>query len=51
MLRLELLDEKMTAGQWTDHDARTFGRLTNAVRLPARELGLRAAPAKKLRGS
>ncbi len=48
MLRLELLDEKMTDGQWTDHDARTFGGLTNAVRLLARELGLRAAPAKKL---
>jgi hypothetical protein len=48
MLRLELLDEKMAAGNWTDHDARTFGGLTNAVRLMLRELGLKAeaAPAK-----
>jgi hypothetical protein len=48
MLRLELLDEKMTAGTWTDHDARTFGGLSNAVRLLSRELGLRAAPIEKL---
>jgi hypothetical protein len=48
MLRLELLDEKMTAGTWTDHDARTFGGLSNAVRLISRELGLKAAPAEKL---
>lgn len=48
LLRLELLDEKMTSGEWTDHDARTFGGLTNAVRLIARELGLKkAAPAEK----
>lgn len=45
MLRLELLDEKMTSG-WTDHDARTFGGLSNAVRLLARELGLKSASAK-----
>ena len=45
MLRLELLDEKMTAGTWTDHDARTFGGLSNAVRLLARELGVKAPPA------
>jgi hypothetical protein len=31
MLRLELLDEKMAAGNWTDHDSRTFGGLNNAV--------------------
>jgi hypothetical protein len=47
MLRLELLDEKMTAGAWTDHDARTFGGLSNAVRLLARELGLKAVSAAK----
>jgi hypothetical protein len=47
MLRLELLDEKLTAGTWTDHDARTFGGLSNAVRLLARELGVKAAPAEK----
>jgi hypothetical protein len=50
-LRLELLDEKMTAGSWTDHDARTFGGLTNAVRLLSRELGLKAkATSEKLPG-
>jgi hypothetical protein len=48
MLRLELLDEKMTGGTWTDHDARTFGGLSNMVRLISRELGLKSsAPAKK----
>jgi hypothetical protein len=47
MLRLELLDEKMTAGAWTDHDTRTFGGLSNAVRLLARELGVKASPDAK----
>jgi hypothetical protein len=37
----------MTAGTWTDHDARTFGGLGNAVRLISRELGLKTAPAAK----
>jgi hypothetical protein len=51
MLRLEPLDEKMTSGEWTDHDARTFGGLTNAVRLLSRELGLKAkATSEKLPG-
>ena len=48
MLRLELLDEKATAGTLTDHDGRTFSALSNQVRLLARELGLKAAPAEKL---
>lgn len=47
MLKLELFDAKMTAGNWTDHDARTYGGLTNALRLMLRELGLKAAPAKR----
>jgi hypothetical protein len=47
MLRLELLDEKMAAGNWTDHDARTFGGLTNAVRLMLRELGVKAEAARE----
>jgi hypothetical protein len=47
MLRLELLDEKMAAGHWTDHDARTFGGLTNAVRLMLRELGVKAEAARE----
>jgi hypothetical protein len=46
MLKLELFDAKMTAGTWTDHDARTYGRLSNALRLMLRELGLKAAPPK-----
>ncbi len=45
MLRLQLLDEKMEAGSWTDHDARTFGGLSNSLRLMLRELGLKAAVA------
>jgi hypothetical protein len=48
MLRLELLDDKMTSGKWTDHDARTFGGLSNALRLMLRELGLKAATQDKL---
>jgi hypothetical protein len=41
MLRLELLDAKMAVGSWTDHDARTFGGLSNNLRLTLRELGLK----------
>jgi hypothetical protein len=48
MLRLELLDEKSTAGTLTDHDGRSFSALSNQVRLLARELGVKAAPAEKL---
>jgi hypothetical protein len=49
MLRLELIDEKsMGGGTLTDHDARTFSALSNMVRLTARELGIKAAPAEKL---
>jgi hypothetical protein len=47
MLRLELLDQKMTSGNWTDHDGRVFGGLNNAVRLGLRELGLRPTPPKQ----
>jgi hypothetical protein len=47
MLRLELVDEKMTSGkELSAHDARTFSALSNQVRLISRELGLRAAAAK-----
>lgn len=45
MLRLQLLDEKLAEGSWTDHDARTFGGLNNALRLTLRELGIKAAVA------
>ena len=41
MLRLELLDAKMAEGSWTDHDARTFGGLSNNLRLCLRELGVK----------
>src|SRR5271165_5272664 len=44
MLRLQLLDEKMADGSWSDHDARTFGGLSNSLRLTLRELGVKAAP-------
>jgi hypothetical protein len=41
MLKLELFDAKMTADTWTDHDARTFGGLSNSLRLMLRELGMK----------
>jgi hypothetical protein len=43
MLQLEQFDAKMTKN-WTDHDARTYGGLNNALRLCLRELGIKAAP-------
>jgi len=46
-LRLELIDERSLTGTLSDHDARSFSALSNVVRLTARELGLRAAPADK----
>ena len=48
LLRLELLDRKAAEGSWTDHDARTFGGLNNAVRLFMREIAMQArTPAGK----
>ena len=32
MLRLELFDEKMNAGEWTDKDGKVYGGLSNAIR-------------------
>jgi hypothetical protein len=46
MLQLEKLDSKLAIGNWTDHDARTYGGLSNTLRLCLRELGLRP-PASK----
>ena len=46
-LRLELIDERSLSGTLSDHDARSFSALSNQVRLLARELGLKAAPAAK----
>ncbi len=48
MLRLELLDAKMSSGDWTDHGARTFGGLNNALRLARRELGVRETTPKPI---
>jgi hypothetical protein len=41
MLKLEMFDSKLSGGNWTDHDARTYGGLSNALRLMLRELGLK----------
>ncbi|MGO9430166.1 hypothetical protein [Rhodoblastus sp.] len=46
-LQLELLDGKLCSGDWNDHDARTYGGLSNNLRLTLRELGLKAVPAAK----
>jgi len=48
MLRLELFDEKMSAGkELTTQDGHVYGALNNALRLCLRELGLKGkAPAK-----
>jgi hypothetical protein len=47
MLKLELFDAKMAGDNWTDHDARTYGGLSNSLRLMLREVGGKAAPAKR----
>lgn len=44
LMRLELLDAKMAAGEISDHDARIAHALRNSVRLALRDLGLKAAP-------
>lgn len=46
-VQLGLFDEKLRAGAWTSHDARTFGGLHSALRLALRELGSKPAPAKQ----
>jgi hypothetical protein len=43
---LELLDDKMSKGNWTETDARTFGALSNIARLTPRELSVTEAPEK-----
>ena len=45
-LRLEAFDAKLDAGSWTSHDARTYGGLSNSLRLMLKELGLKAAAPK-----
>jgi|SRR5579864_7180777 len=41
-LQLALFDEKLAAGNWTDHDARTYGGLSSSFRLLLREIGLKS---------
>jgi hypothetical protein len=48
LLMLEVLDLKLCSGDWNDCDARTQGGLQNSIRLGLKELGLKAAPAKKV---
>jgi hypothetical protein len=43
-VQLDGLDGKLTSGDWTAHDQRTYGALLNAQRLCLRELGLGPAP-------
>jgi hypothetical protein len=48
MLQLEILDEKLCkSDSWSDHDARTYGGLSNGLRLMLRELGLKGTVADK----
>jgi hypothetical protein len=44
--QLEQLDAKMASGRWTDHDSRTYGGLSNSLRLALRELGMKPAQSK-----
>jgi hypothetical protein len=39
LLRLELLEEKLAAKAFTDHDARVAHALRNSIRLALRDLG------------
>jgi len=43
LLRIELLDERAAEGGWSDHDARVYGGLNNAVRLFMREIAAQAS--------
>jgi hypothetical protein len=45
-MQRDLLDEKLTQGEWTPHDSRTYGGELNAYRLTCRELGAKPAAAK-----
>jgi hypothetical protein len=48
-VRIDMLEEKMTAGTFTDYDGKVYGGLLNGLRLTARDLGLEAPapPAEK----
>jgi hypothetical protein len=43
-IQLDLLDQKLRDGKWSELDARTHAGLINRHRLMARELGLQPAP-------
>ena len=47
MLRLELFDQRLTAKEFTSHDARTYNALQNSLRLMLKELGLKSKPEGK----
>jgi hypothetical protein len=41
MLRLEIFDQRLSAGEFTAHDARIYNALQNSLRLMLKELGLK----------
>jgi hypothetical protein len=43
-MQLDALGEKLSSGNWTDHDRRTFGGLLNCFRLTLRDIGLKTTP-------
>ena len=47
MLRLEIFDKKLTAGEFTSHDARVYNALQNSLRLMLKELGMKPQAAIK----
>jgi hypothetical protein len=46
-LQVERLDEKLAAGKFTELDAHVMGGLNSTIRLGLREIGIRAASAKR----
>jgi hypothetical protein len=42
-LQMEVLDQKLTTGNWSDLDRRTYSALLNASRLHLRDLGIQPA--------
>jgi len=46
-MQLDALNEKLSSGNWTDHDRRTFGGLLNCFRLTLREIGLKPPKAAR----
>ena len=40
-LQLEIFDEKLATGAWSEHDSRVYGGLQNALRLALKEVGLK----------